>query len=188
MREKALAGLYQLLSWCGEHEIPFAILHPSYEPIADEHRPARLQHAVESIRLLGEEGKKHGVRIAVEDLPRTCLGNCADELLILTDNGKNAGVCFDVNHLLKESHKEFIEKLAPYIITTHLSDYDRVDERHWFPGDGCIDWKEFYSLMQAAGYTGRYLFELGEKASPSLGRPFTPKELAEQFKKLVGEE
>ncbi|MCI8442204.1 MAG: sugar phosphate isomerase/epimerase [Provencibacterium sp.] len=188
VREKALAGLYQLLSWCGEHEIPFAILHPSYEPIADEHRPARLQHAVESIRLLGEEGKKHGVRIAVEDLPRTCLGNCADELLILTDNGKNAGVCFDVNHLLKESHKEFIEKLAPYIITTHLSDYDRVDERHWFPGDGCIDWKEFYSLMQAAGYTGRYLFELGEKASPSLGRPFTPKELAEQFKKLVGEE
>lgn len=187
IRAKALSGLYTLLSWCGQHSIGIAVLHPSYEPIDDAHRPARLAHAVESIRLLGEEGEKYGVRIAVEDLPRTCLGNCADEMLILTDNGKNAGICFDVNHLLRESHKDFIEKVGPYIITTHLSDYDRVDERHWFPGDGCIDWKEFYALMQKYDYSGRYLFELGEKASPSLGRPFTPKELSAQFKKLIGE-
>lgn len=185
VRENALKELIKLLEWAGKHHIGIAVLHPSYEPIADDHRSARLSHAVESIRQLGEAGKKYGVQIAVEDLPRTCLGNCADELLTLTDHGKNAGICFDVNHLLKESHRDFVEKVGPYIITTHLSDYDRLDEKHWFPGDGCIDWRELRELLDKAGYKGRYLFELGEKASPSLGRPFTPKELADQFAKLI---
>lgn len=185
VREKALKGLFRLLQWMGEREIPIAVLHPSYEPIADEDRPARLRHAAASIKTLAEEGAKFGIRIAVEDLPRSCLGNCADELLFLIDQGRNAGVCFDVNHLLKESHREFVEKLGPYIITTHLSDYDRLDEKHWLPGEGCIDWKELKMLLDAAGYRGRYLFELNENASPSLGRAFTPKELAERFEGLL---
>ncbi|MCI8601130.1 MAG: sugar phosphate isomerase/epimerase [Oscillospiraceae bacterium] len=185
VREKALTGLCALLQWMGSHNIPIAVLHPSYEPISDESRPARLRHAAASIKMLGEEGKKLGIRIAVEDLPRSCLGNCADELLFLTDYGRHAGICFDVNHLLKESHKEFVEKVGPYIITTHLSDYDRLDEKHWLPGDGCIDWKQLKALLDAAGYQGRYLFELGENASPLLGRAFTPKELAERFEGLL---
>lgn len=187
IRENAISELCKLLRWAGGHKIPIAVLHPSYEPIAQEHRPARLRHAVESIRRLGGEAAKYGVRIAVEDLPRTCLGNCADELLLLTDHGRNAGICFDVNHLLKESHREFVEKAGAYIITTHLSDYDRLDEKHWFPGDGCIDWKELKELLDNAGYQGRYLFELHEESSPSLGRPIAPKELIRQFEKLVGQ-
>ena len=147
-------------------------------------KAAQLGFAMRLLPLRCWEGKKLGIRIAVEDLPRSCLGNCADELLFLTDYGRHAGICFDVNHLLKESHKEFVEKVGPYIITTHLSDYDRLDEKHW-PGDGCIDWKELKALLDAAGYQGRYLFELGENASPLLGRAFTPKELAERFEGLL---
>lgn len=185
VRENALKELFKLLKWVGDHQIGIAILHPSYEPIADDHRAARLRCAIESIRLLGEEGKKYGVIIAVEDLPRTCLGNCADELLQLIDGGKSAKVCFDVNHLLKESHRDFVEKVGPYIITTHLSDYDRLDEKHWMPGDGCIDWKELKTLLDGVRYEGRFLFELNEKNSPKLGRPFTPQELADRFAELT---
>lgn len=186
VRENAMRETIRLLHWCGEHHIGIAILHPSYEPIPAANRPARLENAIASIRTLGEAGAACGVRIAVEDLPRTCLGNCADELLLLIDNGKSGGICFDVNHLLKESHADFIAKTAPYLITTHLSDYDRQDERHWFPGEGCIDWKECYTLLQESGYEGRYLFELGEKSSPSKGAPVTPKELADRFMELIG--
>lgn len=185
LREKVFLQLMELVRWMGEHRIPIAILHPSYEPIPDAARPARLRWAAESIRRLGEAAGEYGVRLAVEDLPRTCLGNCADELGLLTGEGRYAGICFDVNHLLKESHREFVEKVGRYVITTHLSDYDRTDEKHWMPGDGCIDWQELAALLEGVGYRGRYLFELGENASPSLGRPFTPKELKERFQRLT---
>ena len=101
-------------------------------------------------------------------------------MLILTDNGKNASMCFDVNHLLIESHKDFYEKVAPYVVTTHLSDYDRIDERHWFPGGGCIDWAELIRLFEKHNYTGRYMFEIIES-----DKPFVPAELVKRFNSII---
>lgn len=184
-RTQILEELKKLISWAGAHQIPFVILHPSFEPIDDAVRANKLRCATEAIRELGKFAEQCNVVIAVEDLPRTCLGNCADELLVLTGNGAYAKICFDVNHLLKESHRDFVTKAGPYIVTTHLSDYDRVNERHWMPGDGCIDWKELIALLKKYHYDGRYLFELGENSSPSLKRPFTPQELKERFLKVV---
>ena len=183
-RTKLLEELKTLIRWSGERQIPIVILHPSFEPIADEERPARMEAAVDSIQKLGAFAKEQGVQVAVENLPRTCLGNCGEEMLVLTGNGEYAGICFDVNHLLQETHRDFVAKTGPYLITTHLSDYDRINERHWLPGDGCIDWQELRQLLEGCGYSGRYLFELGENASPSLGRPFTPAELLERFQQI----
>lgn len=180
-RGKVNGELKKMIRWAGDQQIPIVVLHPSFEPIEDSARAAKLAYATESIRDLGAFASFCEVEVAVEDLPRTCLGNCGEELLSLIGGGEYAKVCFDVNHLLKESHHSFIQKVGRHIITTHLSDYDRVNERHWMPGDGCIDWKELQELLDGCGYSGRYLFELGENASPSLGRPFTPKELRERY-------
>ena len=78
-----------------------------------------------------------------------------------------------------------VQKAGEYLITTHLSDYDRRDERHWMPGDGCIDWKELIQLLDEKQYEGRYLFELNEASSPSLNRIFTPKELMDRFMEIT---
>ncbi len=37
----------------------------------------------ESIQFMGKFGKDHGVTLAMENLLRTCLGNCADEIRAL---------------------------------------------------------------------------------------------------------
>ena len=186
-REYVKAMQKILIKWAGEHEVGIAILHPSSEPIAEEDRPARLAIAAASIKELGEYAAACGVTVAVEDLPRTCLGNCGDDMLKLIGNGEfvGVGICFDINHLLKESHKDFVEKVGKYFITTHFSDYDRLDEKHWFPGDGCIDWKELKELLDSVDYKGRYLFELSNNKSPSLNRPYTPAELIAKFKELT---
>lgn len=183
-RETVLPQLGKMLDWCGKRDIHIAVLHASYEPIPEDNRQERLKIAAESIAELSKMATQCGVQIAVEDLPRTCLGNCADDLLVLTNHGETARVCFDVNHLLKETHQEFMEKVGNLVITTHLSDYDKVDEKHWLPGDGCIDWAELRELFEGVNYNGRYLFELGNKAAPSLNRPFTPQELLDRFQKL----
>ena len=185
-RAHVLQNTQALLDWVGVQGIGIAVLHPSAEPIADDVRAARLARATEAIAQLGAYARDRNVALAVENLPRTCLGNCAREMLLLSDNGKSAAMCFDVNHLLIESHRAYYSQVAPYVITTHLSDYDRIDERHWFPGDGCIDWAELYGLFEAYGYGGRFMFEIGERSSPALGRAFSPSELAQRFWKLTG--
>lgn len=185
-RHKNVEQLKLLLNWTGEKQIGIGVIHASFEPIPDAERPERLLRAAEAIDLLSGHGAGEGVRLAVENLPRSCLGNCADELLLLTDRGTRAGICLDVNHLLKESHREFIEKAGPYLMTTHLSDYDRIDERHWFVGDGCIDWQELRGMLEGAGYEGRYVFELAQNASCVPGFTFTPSDLLRRFRELFG--
>lgn len=186
VRAYALTEMNKFIAWAGEHQIPYVILHPSYEPIADTDRPTRMKNAVASIARMGAVAKECGVIVAVENLPRTCLGNCADDMIELLGENEAVGICFDVNHLLKESHKDFVAKTGKYIVTTHLSDYDFVDEKHWMPGEGDIDWKELKELLDGVGYEGRYLFELGAaRALPSRERTITAKELADRFAEVI---
>lgn len=187
IREEVLCKQETIIRWMGEHGITYAVLHPSAEPIDDSDRPSRIAHSAESIARLGKTAAACGVIVAVEDLPRTCLGNCADELLKIIGDQDSVRICFDVNHLLKESHKDFVAKAGKYIVTTHLSDYDFADECHWMPGEGDIDWKELHELLNGVGYEGRWLFELtASKCAPSLGRSVTAKELADRFFEVIG--
>ena len=68
-------------------------------------------------------------------------------------------VCFDVNHLLKEDHVTFVHKVAPYIVTTHISDYDFKDECHMLPMRGQINWRELQTVLELENYKGPFLYE-----------------------------
>ena len=183
-REDALRRFRGLLDWIGAQGIPLAVLHGSFEPIPPRDRQDRLQTATASIAALGAYAKARGVALAIENLPRTCLGNTSAEALALAEGA--AGICFDVNHLLLESHADFLAAAGPRVITSHLSDYDFADERHWFPGAGRIGWPALLRGMDAAGCAGRYIFELGEAGTPAMGL-FTPARLAAGFRAFLKE-
>ena len=59
-------------------------------------------------------------------LPRTCLGNCSNEIAELISVDSSLGICFDTNHLLIENPINFINKLGNRIVTLHISDYTTV--------------------------------------------------------------
>jgi len=181
-REDNLRRFKGLLDWTGAQGIPIAVLHASWEPIRAEERAARLETATSAIAELGAYAQARGVALVIENLPRTCLGNTSHEILALAEGA--AGVCFDVNHLLLESHADFLAIAGPRVITAHLSDYDFADERHWFPGAGGIDWPALLRGMEAAGCAGRFIFELGEDGTPAMGR-FTPAQLAAKFRTFL---
>ena len=69
-------------------------------------------------------------------------------------------ICFDTNHLLSEDLLHFVEACGDRIATVHVSDYDMVDERHWLPGKGKIDWPALYGALMKAGYKGVFMYEL----------------------------
>ena len=146
------------------------VIHPSAEPIMPEERPARLAASKKSLNELADFADLKGAVIAVEDLPRTCLGNCADEMLEILEANEKLRVCFDTNHLLKDTNGNFLKKVGDKIVTLHISDYDFVDEKHWLPGEGKVDWAEILEGLKSLGYEGVWMYEVGLGIPRSLNR------------------
>ena len=125
---------------------------------------------MDSLDRLAEMAFAEGVTIAVEDLPRTCLGNTADEIAEIISVNDKLRVCFDTNHLLKDNNVNFMRTLGDKIITVHISDYDFINERHWLPGEGKVDWKDFMTEFNNIGYDGVWMYELGLECPPTIVR------------------
>ena len=70
-------------------------------------------------------------------------------------------VCCDTNHLLSENLPDFIRRIGNKIVTLHVSDYDGIDEKHWLPGEGILDWQEVLTALSEIGYNGPWLYEMG---------------------------
>lgn len=162
------------------------ILHPSGEPISDEDRPQRMKRAKESISLILDTARKHDAIIALEDLPRSCLGRNSDEILELISDHEDLMVCFDTNHLTMEDPVEFIRKVGKRIITVHISDYDFIDERHWLPGEGQLDWQSILTAFREVGYQGPWLYEVlfATPATVQRSRDLTCKDFANNAREL----
>ncbi len=165
----------------------YAVIHPSGEPLEKTARAEQIKAARNTIAELSLVAKENGMQLAVEDLPRTCLGNCSAELLELLKDAPDAGVCFDTNHLLKESIFDFIDAVKDKIITLHISDYDGIDERHWLPGEGIIDWNLLMDRLDLINYNGVLMYELNRNSTSTIERkhPLTPQEIAQNARELV---
>ncbi len=139
------------------------VVHPSSEPIGDEERVARIEQSKRSLGTIAEMARDAGRRVAIELLPRTCLGRSAAELLGLLEgvDPETGGVCLDTNHLMDgfASLPEVVRLVGPRLFALHCSDYDGVDEKHWPPLRGVIDWAAFLAALGAAGFDGPFHYE-----------------------------
>lgn len=155
-----VAYLSRMIAICGELGARRLVLHPSYEPIADEEREQRIRNSIASIGILRKEAARIGAELCIENLPRTCLGRNSGELMRIVGPYPDVKICFDTNHLLSEDLLHFVEACGDRIATIHVSDYDGVDERHWLPGKGKVDWPALYKALMDAGYKGVFMYEL----------------------------
>lgn len=142
-------------------------------------QPANNSYVRNSICRLAIAAKQIGALLCIENLPRTCPGRTAEEIEYLTADIPNVAVCFDTNHLLLGSHKDFLKKVGDRIRTLHVSDYDGVDEKHWLPmhEKTIIDWTTFYKDLKKTGYKGVFMFEVTKKHG-------TPNDLVKIYKTL----
>lgn len=170
VRKGTLKLLDDIIDRAADIGVDKFIVHPSGEPIPEEDREERMKNSMQSLDHLAERAAEYGAVIAVEDLPRTCLGRNSDEILRLISVNERLRVCFDVNHLLSEDTCDFAEKLGEKIVTLHISDYDFIDERHWLPGEGDIKWQGLLSTLEKIGYNGAWMYEVSFKASNTIER------------------
>ena len=157
---QAIAAALDLAVRIGAHIV---VVHPSSEPIGRDVRAGRMEQTKRSVETAAHMVQEAGCRMALELLPRTCLGHSVAELLSLLEDvdPATAGVCLDVNHLMGRyaSLAEVVHSLGPRLFALHCSDYDGVDEKHWPPMRGVIDWTAFLYALSAIGFAGPFNYE-----------------------------
>lgn len=137
-------------------------VHPGLELPNMEPRSIRLQASGRSMAEIADVCAGIGVRVAVEILPRKCIGNSLDELFTILEaaDRPNIGVCLDSNHTFPASAlPDVVRKLGSKLATLHISDDDNVDERHWLPMKGVIEWPAFIRTLIEIGYSGPFMYE-----------------------------
>lgn len=175
----------EIIKKASECGVKYVVIHPSGELIEEENRIKSIKLASDSLYHLCKTAESSGVVMAVENLPRTCLGRNSQELKSLMEVNENLRVCFDVNHLLYQSHSDFVKDIGNKIATLHISDYDFKDEKHWFPGEGDIKWKELIDLLKSINYSGPFMNEIGCRMDDEESPLRTYRELYEANKKLL---
>ena len=147
-----------------------------------------MEEAKRSIWTIAEMAGHAGCRIALELLPRTCLGHSVEELLSLLEDvdPNTAGVCLDTNHLMDGFTllPEVVRTLGPRLIALHCSDYDGVDEKHWPPRQGVINWVAFLRALRDVHFPGPFNYEVTlDGQTPAKRLEF----LVENYSRLVSD-
>ncbi len=136
------------------------VIHPSGEPIHEGDRKKAMEKAKKSLAELCDFADQNGMVLAVEDLPRTCLGQSSRDMLELLSCHKSLKMCFDLNHISGEDADAIIRRFKDKIVTLHVSDFLGKDECHLMPGEGNIDWAAVINEFNSAGYDGPFLYEI----------------------------
>lgn len=169
---RALREYFWLTDKASEIGIDKIIIHPTNtpEPFDQNMRGEKIKHAMECLDKLAEHAYEKGVTLAVENLPRTCLANTIEEHLYILSANSKLRACLDVNHCLIDSTEDMIRRLGDKTVTVHISDRDNINERHWMPGEGVLDWKKIIDAFDGIGYTGAWMYEIGLASSITIDR------------------
>lgn len=184
------------------------VIHGSYEPIETKDRPTMLANAILSLTELNQYMNAQGLTLALENLPRTCIGNSIEEMAFIAGQIPDLKFCFDTNHFTQpkpnynlrplqrllpslrakmnpvaDTPTAYAAQFADRIATVHMSDYDGVDECHWFPGQGIIDFQTIHNTLAEAGFNAPVVFEPNEKCK---GLRTTGKRLIEGYETAAG--
>lgn len=161
-QEFALQQVGKAIIMAERMEAGIVVLHGSAEPIGEHERAQRITQSKSSLCILSKQAQASGVRLALELLPRTCLGNSVGELqaLLAGISPENAGFCLDTNHPADPNHlNSVVKQLGERIITLHVSDYDGINEKHWMPFRGVVDWGAFANALRDVQYTEAFIYE-----------------------------
>lgn len=158
-RKGAIARVKEYIDLAIAMRAKHIVLHAS-ERIDESTREERIVNCRESLKALSAYMKGKGVALAIESLPPDFMGNSSEEILRLIDGIDHVGICFDTNHLVPELPEDFVRAVGNKITTVHISDFDGVEQKHWMPGRGVINWSKVIDELVNSGYSGPFMYEV----------------------------
>lgn len=178
-RRKAIARVKEFIDLALEMRAKHVVLHAS-ERIAEDTREQRVSKCRESLQELSKYMQGKGVALAIETLPPDFMGNSSKEILRIVEGIDHVGICFDTNHLVPEKPEEFVRAAGKKITTVHIADFDGVEQKHWMPGRGAIEWTKVLDELVKAGYSGPFMYEVVRRE----GETHTFRDLKENYEML----
>lgn len=157
--KRVLDEYQRLFDRCAQGGVKILVAHPGNAVPPDAERDDYMKSSIEHMTVLTEKCKDFGLTLAVENMPNG-LCRVASEAARFLEEIPDLRFCFDTNHLLRDSHELFIKTVGPRLVTTHVSDYDFVTEKHWFPLRGQIDWRNVQGCLEDVDYNGPLVYEV----------------------------
>lgn len=119
---------------CANYQIPMMVMHLT----EGVNPPAPSRKGVQSLLELVKVAEELGVMIAIENTRR----NDNVPYVLSKIQSTYLGFCYDSSHHYLADKQDFklLENFGERLVTTHLSDNDGLEDRHWLPGHGILDW------------------------------------------------
>ena len=77
------------------------------------------------------------------------------------EEAENVGFCFDTGHeACYTPGKELLPVFGDRLICTHIHDNNKLQDQHYLPFDGQIDFERVMSQMKKCGYEGSLMLEV----------------------------
>jgi sugar phosphate isomerase/epimerase len=149
------------------------IFHPGKRTGVSEFYPGLdWQLNLESMRYLSEVARRHGVEIAVENLPEPfpfLMKSVDDFSRFYNDFDDNIGLTLDIGHAnVNHQVLEFIQQFPKKIVHIHASDNDGTFDFHRGIGYGNIDWEKVASAIRKSKYGNIIMLESIDHVEESL--------------------
>ena len=189
-RRMAVASMVRHLEGAGEIEARVFVCHalaidPKFNMSEDMVPPEEIinregdiyKNIVESIHTLVDLGKRIGVSVAIENMRNLYVLKAAEYLM---EDIPDLAFCYDVGHSFL--NPEIIPRLTKYadrLAAVHLHDNGGINDDHWFPSEGLVDWESVMSTLQQLKYQGVYGMEVHWHNIP------TPEETANRIRKSI---
>ncbi len=159
MREHALQELIAGLGAARRMGMDVYTVHPGFMTPIGFVAPDKVKEAIRSsLRRLESVSRELGVRIALENMPRSHFSMATTPLSLLEMiEDLDIGICFDVGHANTVGLVDEFLSLKDRFINMHVHDNMGEMDEHLPVGKGTIDFPKV--LRNLSGYSGRYVIE-----------------------------
>lgn len=159
----------QVLETAQHLKVGFVVVHPilvwsSLDPTQGGREIVACQE--HSLGRVARLAAGQGIRIALENLGRKTVPDLAHPTALVELahrlGGDNVGVCFDTGHCLVSGLDPLreMDHCASQVYSFHIHENDGVEDLHWVPGKGPIDWPRFLDKLRTLRYEGSVIFEV----------------------------
>ena len=159
----AVAGLMEeliaALGACRRLGKDVMTVHPAFmTPLGFVSRSKVVEVTRSSLRRLDALSQELGVRVALENMPRSpfATGTSPEALLELIE-GTEMGICLDIGHANTTGNLEGFLELKDRVINLHVHDNHGERDEHLPVGSGTVDFPRL--LRSLSAYSGRYVIE-----------------------------
>jgi len=173
LRRTILRQLEKSISHARQLDCPLWVFHPGLKTGVSEFYPGLdWQLNMESVRVLSRAARKHGVEIAIENVPEPhpfLMKSVQDFSRFYGELDEDIGLVLDIGHAnLNHQVQGFITQFPDKIVHIHASDNNGTQDSHLGIGHGTVDWASVAEAVKKIGYGNVIMLESIEHIEESL--------------------